>query len=245
MVNLRAPAGAYGIIQGVSGLSYTVGSDGTITGVAQGDVLPLIRAGFYLVNTEIRRVSVNAPVAADLTTTVNAVTPTNVALTLAAQPPHPRKLQMRIVIGTTTTTAITAGIATIVGIDQDGNAITETLSMVATTSTTFKTANAYAKVTSITVSAYAANGSGTGNTIGFGPSNDFGMPTDVFPADFAIIKATKVTAVLGTSVVAADDVAATATVDAVARTIAPTTAPSATGLINYEFTYSYMGSEGQ
>jgi hypothetical protein len=178
-------------------------------------------------------------VPADLTTTVNAVTPSNVALTIAAQPPHARKLQIRVVIGTTTTTAITAGNLALIGIDQDGNAVTENISLIETTSTTLKSAHAYATLTSATVSAYAANGSGTGNTIGLGPSNDFGVPTSQGSSGFAIVKSTKITKVLGTSNTAADDVATSATLDTVARTIAPTTAPAANGLVDYEFTYSY------
>jgi hypothetical protein len=54
-----------------------------------------------------------------------------------------------------------------------------------------------------------------------------------------LVKATKITKVLGTSVTAADDVASTATLDATARTVVPTTAPDGAGLIDYEFTYSW------
>ncbi len=71
-------------------------------------------------------------------------------------------------------------------------------------------------------------------------SNDFGITTSQGTVvDFVLVKATQATKVLGTSIVAADDVAATATVDAVARTVAPTTAPSATGLIDYDFTVQF------
>lgn len=239
MTTLIAPAGTVGLVQGRSGTNYTIGSDGTITGVVQGDVLSLLSAGWRVLLNSVRRLSISSPLPADLTTTVNAVTPSNVALTIAAQPPQPRKLQVRVVIGTTTTTAITAGVLTLVGVDQDGNALNEVISLIANASVTLKTANAYAKLTSATVSGYVASGSGTGNTIGLGPSNDFGVPTAPGAVDLAIIKATKITKVLGTSNVAADDVAATATVDTVARTIAPTTAPAANGLVDYELTYAF------
>jgi hypothetical protein len=189
---------------------------------------------------QVRKASFNSPLPADLTTMVNAVTPSNVALTIAAQPPHARKLQIRIVIGTTTTTAITAGNLALVGTDQDGNAVTENISLIANASVTRKSANAYATLTSATVSAYAANGSGTGNTVGIGPSNDFGVPCGQGAVTgLACTKATKITKVLGTSNVAADDVASTTTVDSVARTIAPTTAPASGGLVDFEFTYSF------
>jgi hypothetical protein len=237
-ITMIAPAGITGVVQG-QGVAYTIGSDGTITGVASADVVALLRAGFRFVTSFVHKVCFGSPVPADLTTTVNAVTPSNVALTIAAQPPQARKQQVRIVIGTTTTTAITAGTLTLVGVDQDGNAVTEVVSLVQNASATLKSANAYAKLTSATVAGYVASGSGTGNTIGLGPSNDFGIPTAIGVVDFALVKATKVTKVLGTSNVAADDVAATATVDTVARTVAPTTNPAANGLVDFEFTCSF------
>lgn len=238
-IKMIAPTGAGGVVQGIGGNTYTVGSDGTITGVNQLDILPLIRAGFRLFSTYADKVSISSPLPADLISTVAAVTPSNVALTIAAQPPHPRKLQIRIVIGTTTTTAITAGTLTLVGTDQDGNAVTEVISLIENASATVKSANCYAGLTSATVAGYVASGSGTGNTVGLGPSNDFGMPTCPGVVDFAIVKATKITKVLGTSNIAVDDVASTATIDTVARTIAPTTNPAASGLVDYEFSFSY------
>lgn len=198
--------------------------------------------------TTSKQVSFIAPLPADLVSVVNAVTPSNVALTLAAQPSYARKLQYRIVIGTTTTTAITAGTLTVVGVDQDGNALNEVVSLITTSSKTVKSAYAWATVTSATVASYAASGSGTGNTIGIGVSNDFGVPTDITAvSSLACTKASKNTRTVvgsGTAVttwtnVVTDDVASTATVDAVARTIAPTTAPDANGLIDFVFTYSY------
>lgn len=186
------------------------------------------------------KVNIGSPLPADLISTVAAVTPSNVALTIAAQPPHSRKLQVRLALGTPGTTNITAGNLALVGLDQDGLAASETISLVTAASVTLKTAHAYSSLTSATVSGYTASGSGTGNTIGMGPSNDFGMPTGPGVTNFAIIKATKVTKVLGTSNTAADDVASTATIDAAARTIAPTTNPAANGLVDFEFTYSYQ-----
>jgi hypothetical protein len=237
-IKMIAPAGASGTIQGTS-TSYTIASDGTISNVNQADVLPLIRAGYRLFSTFVDRVFISSPLPADLVSIVAAVTPSNVALTIAAQPPHPRKLQIRIVIGTTTTTAITAGNLALVGTDQDGNAVTENISLIENASATVKSANAYASLTSATVSGYVASGSGTGNTVGIGLSNDFGVQTSPGVVDFALVKATKTTKVLGTSNVSADDVASTATVDTVARTIAPTTAPAANGLVDFDFTYTW------
>lgn len=182
-----------------------------------------------------------SPLPADNTTMVNAVTPSNVALTIAAQPPQARKLNVHTVIGTTTTTAITAGNLALVYIDQDGNSITDNISLIMTTTTDQKSSRACAKLISATVSAYAANGSGTGNTVGIGPTNDFGIATGQgVVSNFSVVKASKITKVLGTSNVVADDVASTTTVDTAARTVVPTTNPTSGGLIDFEFTCSYL-----
>lgn len=231
-------------INGVSGTTYTLASDRTIT-VDNRDVSGLLLLGFAFYVVQTRRAMVRGTVAADLVSVVNAVTPSNVALTIAAQPSTARKLQVRIVIGTPATTDITAGTLTLVGFDQDGNALTQVIDLARAASATIKTTYAFAKLTSATVAGYAANGSGTGNTIGIGLSNDFGLPTiqGGEAVNFTLLKATKITttitgAVTGVAVAAADDVAATATVDATARTVAPTTAPSS-GLIDFDFTYSF------
>lgn len=237
-ITMIAPAGVTGVVNG-NAANYTIGADGTITNVASSDVLALLRDGFRLFSTFINRCFISSPLPADLVSIVNAVTPSDVALTIAAQPPHARKLQIRIVIGTTTTTAITAGNLALVGVDQDGNAVSENISLIENASATVKSAHAYASLTSATVSAYAANGSGTGNTVGIGLSNDFGVPTAPGVVDFTLLKASKTTKVLGTSNTTVDDVASTATVDAVARTIASTTAPANNGLVDYDFTYSW------
>jgi hypothetical protein len=238
-IKMIAPAGLGGLVQGSSGVNYQVASDGSINNVLAGDVSSLFRASFRFFSQATDRTYLSSPLPADLISTVAAVTPSNVALTIAAQPPQPRKLQIRLVLGTPGTTNITAGTLTLVGVDQDGNVVTEVLQMATAVSVTLKSANAYASLTSATVAGYTASGSGTGNTIGLGPSNDFGMPTVVGVVGFAVAKVTKITKVLGTSNVAADDVASTATVDAVARTIAPTTAPAANGLVDYDMTYTY------
>lgn len=243
-VSMFAPASATGIVDGMSGTVYTIGNDGIITAVAAGDVGPLLNAGFRFVSPSVRKFAVLAPLPADLTTVVNAVTPTNVALTIAAQPPQARKLQVRVVIGTTTTTAITAGTLTLVGVDQDGIAISEAISLIQNASATLKSIYAYASLTSATVSNYVASGSGTGNTIGLGPSNDFGIPSAPRAVDLLLLKASKIITTVVGGVTAwsraiTDDTAASATVDTVARTVAPTTAPGAAGINDYEFTYSF------
>lgn len=239
-VTLINPASAGATIQGRNGVNYTADQNGVVV-VNVNDVGQFISsAGFRFYRTSVGKVSINSAVPADLITIKAAATPANGAITIAAQPPHARKLQVRIVIGTTTTTAITAGTLTLVGVDQDGNAINEVISLIENASATIVTAHAYASLTSGTVAGYTASGSGTGNTLGLGPSNDFGMPgAPAGSIGLACLKATKITKVLGTSNIAADDVASTTTVDTTARTIAPTTAPAASGLVDFEFTYSF------
>lgn len=233
-VNMMQPVGWSGQFVALSGNAYTPNALGVIS-VSQGDIENATKAGFVTLVGGTDRVTIQAPIAADLVSISAAAIATNRALTIAAQPPHARKLQIRQVI----VTAITAGILTIIGIDQDGNGISEVVSLIAAATQTLKSKYAYAGVTSATVSGLVGGGDGT---LGLGLSNDFGVPTiPGQPSGITLVcvKATKITAVLGTSVTAADDDAATTTVDAVARTIAPTTAPSATGLINYEFAYTF------
>lgn len=247
-VKLIAPAGQGGIIMGASGVQYTIAADGTVT-VNNADVLPLLRTGYGLFGLTSGKVSISSALPADLVSIVNAATPANGTVTIAAQPPHARKMQVRIVLGTPGTTNITAGTLTLVGTDQDGNGISEVIALnqFGAVSGTFTTKWAYAKLTSGTIAAYAANGSGTGNTVGIGLSNAFGVPTFQSGQGFGGVnlvctKATKITKVLGTSNTAADDVAATTTVDTTARTITPTTVPAANGLVDYEFSYAFGGT---
>lgn len=195
------------------------------------------------------RQTIRGPLVADLVSIVGAVTPSDVALTIIAQPPHARKLNINIVIGTSPTTAITAGNLALVGVDQDGNAVTENISLITTASVTRKSAHAYAKLTSATVSAYAASGGGTGNTVGLGVAPDFGISTGQGTVSgFACIKETAITttvtgngsAVTNVAVVAADEALTGGgfVVDATARTVAPYT-PPASGLIDYEIICNY------
>jgi len=231
---MLAPAGnQVTLITGKSGTVYQVASDGSVSNVASGDVDGLMNIGFTFFGTSVRQVFVCSPLPADLVSIKAAATPANGTITIAAQPVHARKLQVRVVDGGT---HITAGTLTLVGFDQDGNAITEVISLIGTADRTVTTANAFASLTSGTVAGLAGGGS---STLGIGVSNDFGIPTRQGVVDFALLKVTKTTKVLGTSNVSADDVASTATVDTVARTVNPTTAPAANGLVDYAFTVSF------
>jgi hypothetical protein len=231
-----APSGLTGEVVGMpSGTTYQIGSNGVVTSVAQQDLAAMRSLGFSVANssTLVSRAIFLAPAAADLTSVKAAATPANGAITIAGQPPTPRKLAIRIVIGTTTTTAITAGTLTLVGEDQDGNAITEVISLIENASATKKTANAYASLTSGTVAGYAANGSGTGNTLGIGGAVDLGVSTAQGVTNFALLKET---------VDGATDETSSATVDATARTVAMGTAPN--GTHNYEVLATYNAATG-
>ena len=248
-VKLSAPVGYAGttINGGVTAASYTIASDRSVT-VDSRDSIALLSLGFQTFNSATQKVFFSSPLPADLVSIVAAATPAanTTPLTIAAQPAHARKLQYRIVIGTTTTTKITAGNVVVVGVDQDGNALSETVSLVANASKTITSAYAWAQITSLTPDGtYAANGSGTGNTFGIGVSNDFGLPSygAGSTATLTMIKATKITwGGSNATKVAADDVASTGTLDAVARTFASTTAPAASGAVDYEFSYSFTGN---
>lgn len=243
-ITMISPVATSGVVQGRSGVNYVPDSFGQITNVNPADIFGLFEAGWQIASKQTRTLSVSSPLPADLLSIKAAATPANGAITIAAQPVQARKMQVRIVLGTPGTTNITAGTLTLVGIDQDGQALSEVvdLTQFAAVSGTYTTKWAYAGLTSGTVANYAASGSGTGNTLGIGLANAFGLPSEIPQGSFAMVKSTKITKVLGTSNTAVDDVASTGTLDTVARTFVPTTAPAANGLVDFEFTYSFNGS---
>ncbi len=234
-VTLIAPSGTTGLVDVGGGSTYAIGSDGTVSVPFQ-YVSKLLNAGFQYFRTNVVQAFFEAPLPADLVSISAAAIATNRALTIAAQPVHARKLQIRQVI----VTAITAGVLTLVGTDQDGNAVTETVSLIASVTQTLKSKYAYGHLTSATVTGLVGGGDGT---LGLGVSNDFGVAggqvTGAQVVDMTVVKATKATKVLGTSITAADDVASTATVDSAARTVAPTTNPAASGLVDFSFTVTF------
>lgn len=174
--------------------------------------------------------TMTAPLAADLIYIKAAATPANGAITIAHQPDYPRKFQVRVVLGTPGTTNITAGTLTLVGVNASGQTITEVISLVTAVSVTLTTANAYAHLTSGTVANYAANGSGTGNTLGIGQATALGLSV---PPGFTNLTVNK------ENTANADETVGT--VDTIAGTIVPTTVP--TGSASYDFWWSCNTSE--
>jgi hypothetical protein len=171
---------------------------------------------------EARQVVFTAPDAADLTSIVNAVLPSDVALTLAGQPDYPRKLQVRVVTGST------AGTLTLVGVGVDGQAVTQAIDISTSGGTrTVVTTHAYATLTSATVSGIG----GAAGTVGIGVGVALALPSQEpgIVTAFSVFKAT----CDGSNEVVG-------TVDATARTIEPTTAPNATH--NYVFNYKFTAT---
>lgn len=168
---------------------------------------------------ESRQAVFTAPDAADLISIVAAVLPADGAQIIAAQPDYPRKLQVRIVTGST------AGTLTLVGVGVDGQAVTQAIDISTAGGTrTTVTTHAFATLTSATVSAINT----PAGTIGIGVGAALGLPSQQagIVTAFGVFKAT----VDGGN-------EAVGTVDATARTIEPTTAPNATH--NYVFNYKF------
>jgi len=217
-VVMRAPAGATGTVQGPAGLQYTIGADGSVT-VDASLVPPLQRAGYTYFFTDSGNEYIQAPIAAELVSIVAAASPTSgTPMTIAAQPHWPRKLQVRGVYSG----AVANLVVNIVGVNPQGASVTETVNVAAGSSTTFPTVNAYAKVTSVTPVGTTTNVT----TIGVGVGNALAL---ALPSGFQDLNVFK--AIVDTS----DDVVGT--VDLVAGTITPTTAPN--GTHNYGFWYQF------
>lgn len=165
-----------------------------------------------------RHVYYTAPIAAELVSIKAAALPANGAITIAAQPDYPRKLQVRVVDANS---SITAGTLALVGVGPSGEAVAEIISLTGGTATT-TTTYAYAHLTSGTVA--SLTGAGAGDTLGIGVSNALGLPRQTSAVGLTVVKA---------NVGNADE--AVGTVDATAGTITPTSAPD--GAKNFGFWY--------
>jgi hypothetical protein len=159
------------------------------------------------------------PAVADLISVVAAVLPSNVALTLIANSiDYARKLQVRVVTGST------AGTLTLVGVGVNGEAVTQAIDISTSGGTrTVVTTKPYRTLTSATIS----GGSGFAGTVGIGLGLGLGLPTaQASVTSFSVFgeNCDKVNTAVGT-------------VDAAAFTVEPTTA--ANGTHNYTFNYKY------
>lgn len=168
---------------------------------------------------EARSITFAAPIAAELVSVVNAVLPSEVALTIAAQPDYPRKLQVRVVTGST------AGTLTLVGIGVDGEAVTQAIDISTSGGDrTVITDKAYATLTSATITALE----GAAGTVGIGVADALALPSQQpgIVTAFAVHKA-----------MVGNANETIGTVDATARTISPTSAPNAS--LNFQFFYNF------
>ena len=171
------------------------------------------------VGTQGRIATFLGPAVADLVSVVAAVLPSNVALTIIANSiDYARKLQVRIVTGST------AGTLTLVGVGVDGEAVTQAIDISTTGGTrTVVTTNAYRSLTSATIT----GGSGFAGTVGIGLGLGLALPSaQASVSSFSVFgeNCDKVNTAVGT-------------VDTVARTVEPTTA--ANGTHNYTWQYKF------
>lgn len=161
-------------------------------------------------------------------TLVTDVAVTAVALTIAAQPAIPCKLN---IIKTDADNSYAATV-TIVGVGTGGEAIAgEVVALLAPDgSHTYVTANAYAKITSITVSALSGN---TGaDHIAVGQASALGLPIPTIAASVVVYKET-----VSATPASVPVNEAVGTVDTTARTVIPTTA--ANGVKSFNFWVSF------
>jgi hypothetical protein len=220
-VTLRAPPGSNGATVQTGYGVYIVGNDGSVA-VDSRAVSALLGAGFTYFRSGAGHARYTAPLAADLVSIVAAAAAAAGAVVIAAQPDYPRKLQVRLV---RTSGDIASGTLTLVGTNAQGQPITEVVSLVtAGASLTIKTANAYAHLTSGTVSALTGTYS---YTLGIGAAADLGLPLPPAFQDLAVFKE---------NVDAADETVGT--IDGVAGTVSPTTAPNGTHSFDFFFGYS-------
>jgi len=164
-------------------------------------------------------------------TIVSDVAISAVALTIAAQPKVPSKLNIIITDGDSSTDAT----LTIVGVGPGGEAIVSEIVTIAhgNGSHTYTTVNAYSSVTSATVSALSGN---TGaDKIAIGHATAVGLPIPSGAASVSVFKATVAATPAG---VPADDTVGT--VDTTARTIVPNTAADDTKGFEFWFKYTVL-----
>lgn len=202
-------------------------SDGTVT-ILSSDIFPALALGMTFINLTTSWFETgHAPAAASATVTVANVAVANGALTIAAQPDYPRPLRAVMAPGAA---AVTAGTLTMTYTANDGTVVTDVFSLITPLSTTVTvtTSKAVAHLTSATVAAFAG---GSSPTIQIGTIAAIGVPLNAGFQDFAVFKE---------NVDGADE--AVGTVNAAGGYITPTTAPNASHLYGFGYTYTSVGS---
>jgi hypothetical protein len=222
-VTLVAPAGTMQI--SAPGGPYVVAADGTVS-VPSSVVGALLNAGCMFPSTNMDVVTFTGPPASELVSIVAAASPTSgTAMTIASQPKYPCKLNVRGVYSG----AVAGLVVNIVGTDGRGNSVSETVNVAAASSTTFVTVNAYSHVTSVTPVGTVTNVT----TIGVGVSAALALPVSPQFQDLVVFKE----GLSATSPVPPVD-ETVGTVDTVAGTIIPSTAPDGTKCFTIWFTWN-------
>lgn len=151
------------------------------------------------------------------------------ALTIAAQPKYPCKLN----VYKTDANASAAAILDLVGVGPAGEAVAESVTMTAADGTkTYVTNNAFAKITTATVR--GTSGAAGIDHIAIGQKSALGLPIPQGALNVVVFKE----GVAATAAAASAD-EAVGTVDAVARTVIPTTAPDGTKAFHFWYSYTY------
>jgi hypothetical protein len=238
-IKLIAPAGVGGVVMGRSGTNYTIGSDGTISGVSFLDVDALMNDGFQWAVTAQRVYSTpGAPAIAAAAVTVASTGFSNGTLSIAAQPDVPRQLQAVVNAGAA---SLVAGQLALTYTANDSTTQTDTLNFggIASSGTaTLQTSKGVVHLTSAVVSG-VSGGSSPGVQVG--TNGTIAVPVDPGFVDFAVIKETKLTPTAGTLglMVPADETIGTVT--AAGALIAPTQAPDGTHQLSFGYTYTFPG----
>jgi|SRR5579862_6012210 len=222
-----APANAPQLVQ-LGALGNVVpGADATVL-VDSSKVPDLLKAGFRFATQSSDMVTFLAPAAPDLVSIVAAVLPVSgTPFTLAAQPGTACKLQVRCI----QSGAVAGLVVTIVGVNAQGLTVTENVNVAGASTATFTTANAYQSVTSATPVGTVTNVT----TIGIGVSGALGLPLPPGFVDLVVTKEAKCATGPGAP---ANETGFT--VDTVAGTCTPTSAPNAT--LSFQISYTWTSA---
>src|SRR5271168_540267 len=127
-IKLVAPAGTGGVVQGRSGVNYTVASDGTISNVQFLDVDGLLSSGWiYAVNRRGQYTTPGVPVAASASLFAGTTTLSAGNTITITQPDMGRQAQVVLIAGGGSTTTLTAGILSLVYTANDTTVQTDNL----------------------------------------------------------------------------------------------------------------------
>jgi hypothetical protein len=198
------------------------GADNTITVDAR-DAPALLAAGATYINNRAAFANITpAPVAATAGQIVASVALANGTLSIAHQPDVPRQCALRVSPGTS---PITAGLATLTYVANDGQSQVDAVSLVmpGTAVVTTNTTKAVAVMNSVVITALAG---GATPLTQVNDTNSLGLPVDPGYIDFTVVRESDDNANVTIGTVASS-----------AASVTPSTAPNGTHV--YSFGYSY------